>query len=143
LLEKRPLDEPHQRESELEFFVDNAAWIAMRNKWGWSMSVVAELEMSHLEKIKNVVDREAKKLFCKADVGSVYIHENEFRDVLHISIFVEDTDSLESNDALGFIGYLQETLENELNEERFPLISYFPNKEEKWFISRMKKGFFS
>jgi len=106
------------------------------------MSEVAELEMSQLEKIKNVVDREAKKLFCKAGFGRVYIHEKELRDVLHISIFVENTDSLESNDTLGFIGYLKETLENEMNDERFPLISYFPNKEEKWFISRMKKGFF-
>jgi len=94
------------------------------------MSASAELEVPHLEKIKGVVDREANKLFCKAHVGSVYIHENDFRDVLHISIFVEDLDSLEPNDTLGFIGHLQEALENELNENRFPLISYFPNKEE-------------
>jgi len=106
------------------------------------MSASAKRKISHLKEIENIVAREAKKRFCKAGFVRSYVNENDFRDVLHISIFVENTDLLETKENVDFIGYLQENLENELNEERFPLISYFPKNEEKWFISRREKGFF-
>jgi len=106
------------------------------------MSETFDIAMNrHEEKIKEVVEREAKKAFRRAGVGSVYVQEDDYRDVLRIAIFMNDIKAVERGDYSRFIGTVRNAVGDELNEERFPVINHFPKESEEKYLSVRKQGY--
>jgi len=106
------------------------------------MGKAAEIAMNrHEEKIREVVEREARKAFRKAGIGNVYVKENDYWDIFHIAIFMEDIKAVESGYYARFMGSVSNAMRDELNEEQFPVINNFPKESEEKYLSLIKKGY--
>lgn len=83
-----------------------------------------------VQQLVATVERAAKQRFERAMVERVVL-DDEFddRDVVKLYVVLGDPDALDISKALSFIGDLQDVLEAELNDERFPVISYFSSEE--------------
>ncbi len=84
------------------------------------------------QRIVEIVEREAQKRFAKAVIDRVLVGEGVDGDedsVLKLYVVMDNPDKMDTKNIVGFIGHLRKTLEGEVGDDRFPLVSYFSRDE--------------
>lgn len=89
-------------------------------------SVKAETPLQH---IVESIERAARKRFPDALVDRVRVEDSDDGDVLKIYVVLNDPEAINPKKVAGFIEQIRKTLEDEFDEDRFPLVSYFSKVE--------------
>lgn len=80
-----------------------------------------------LQRVLEIIEREARARFGDALVGEVEAMEDEDDDgwqFLVVRVLITDPDQIDQDRLVGFVRKLREALERDANETRFPVVTY-------------------